>query len=206
MGALTVIGSGVGAYIMGMAALSPCPLLVNDSSGDVIIVSALLNFIYSINYSFNLPVLVLLFEIKCKTCWKHASITSFFSSGVGLDHLRSHSVLCEGDHRGDPAWWGPQCPGVVWSCSAVRLSAGRCDHVSTGQCVQLLLIRRPMQHKMSLSEDIVQKRLEADAGKARRVSTRYSAGERNQLKNTVCVVIFCNKPASFISDSLSMLL
>lgn len=39
MGALTVVGSGVGAYIMGMAVLSPCPLLVNETSGGVIIVS-----------------------------------------------------------------------------------------------------------------------------------------------------------------------
>lgn len=50
MGALTVIGSGVGAYIMGMAVLSPCPLLVNDNSGDVIIVSTLFKLIYSNNY------------------------------------------------------------------------------------------------------------------------------------------------------------
>lgn len=41
MGALTLIGSGVGAYIMGMAVLSPCPLLVNETSGGVIIVSTL---------------------------------------------------------------------------------------------------------------------------------------------------------------------
>ena len=39
MGALTVIGSGVGAYIMAMAALSPCPLMVADTSGAAIIVS-----------------------------------------------------------------------------------------------------------------------------------------------------------------------
>lgn len=49
MGALTVIGSGVGAFIMGMAALSPCPLLVNGTSGGVIIVSTLFGFIYSNN-------------------------------------------------------------------------------------------------------------------------------------------------------------
>lgn len=39
MGILTVIGSAIGAYIMGMAALSPCPLLVDNIAGSVIIVS-----------------------------------------------------------------------------------------------------------------------------------------------------------------------
>ncbi|XP_067468430.1 riboflavin transporter 2 [Thunnus thynnus] len=50
MGALTVIGSGVGAFIMGMAVLSPCPLLVNDSSGDIIIVMAWIIFILTLSY------------------------------------------------------------------------------------------------------------------------------------------------------------
>lgn len=59
---------------------------------------------------------------------------------------------------------------MVWSCSAVRLSAGCCDYVSTGQCVQLLLIRRPMQHKMSLNEDVVWKGLEAGTRKDGQVS------------------------------------
>ncbi|XP_070691579.1 solute carrier family 52, riboflavin transporter, member 3-B isoform X2 [Pempheris klunzingeri] len=38
MGFLTMTGTGFGAYIMAMAALSPCPLLVNSASGTVIIV------------------------------------------------------------------------------------------------------------------------------------------------------------------------
>ncbi|XP_039976821.1 riboflavin transporter 2 [Xiphias gladius] len=50
MGALTVIGSGVGAYIMGMAVLSPCPLLVNDTAGGVIIVSAWIVFVLALSY------------------------------------------------------------------------------------------------------------------------------------------------------------
>lgn len=40
MGFVTVIGTGFGAYIMGMAVLSPCPLLVDTSSGTAIIVSS----------------------------------------------------------------------------------------------------------------------------------------------------------------------
>lgn len=39
MGFLTLIGTGVGVYIMAMAVLSPCPLLVNEASGGVIMVS-----------------------------------------------------------------------------------------------------------------------------------------------------------------------
>ncbi|XP_065327823.1 riboflavin transporter 2 [Pelmatolapia mariae] len=50
MGALTVIGTGVGVYIMIMAVLSPCPLLVNDTSGGVIIVLAWVLFILSLSY------------------------------------------------------------------------------------------------------------------------------------------------------------
>ncbi|XP_071356238.1 riboflavin transporter 2 [Trachinotus anak] len=50
MGALTVIGSGVGAYIMGMAVLSPCPLLINDISGGVIIVLAWIIFVLALSY------------------------------------------------------------------------------------------------------------------------------------------------------------
>ncbi|XP_047461221.1 riboflavin transporter 2 [Mugil cephalus] len=50
MGALTVLGSGVGAYIMSMAVLSPCPLLVNDSSGGVVIVLAWVLFILTLSY------------------------------------------------------------------------------------------------------------------------------------------------------------
>lgn len=35
---LTMFGTGFGAYIMTMAALSPCPLLVHSESGTVVIV------------------------------------------------------------------------------------------------------------------------------------------------------------------------
>lgn len=38
MGFVTMIGTGFGGYIMAMAALSPCPLLVNTTSGTAIIV------------------------------------------------------------------------------------------------------------------------------------------------------------------------
>uniref|UniRef100_A0A3Q1EF90 Riboflavin transporter n=1 Tax=Acanthochromis polyacanthus TaxID=80966 RepID=A0A3Q1EF90_9TELE len=50
MGVLTVCGSAVGAFIMGMAALSPCPLLVHDSAGAVIIVLSWVLFVLSLSY------------------------------------------------------------------------------------------------------------------------------------------------------------
>nr|XP_020453329.1 riboflavin transporter 2-like [Monopterus albus]XP_020453330.1 riboflavin transporter 2-like [Monopterus albus] len=50
MGALSVIGSAVGAYIMGMAALSPCPLLVHETSGGVIIVFAWIVCVLTLSY------------------------------------------------------------------------------------------------------------------------------------------------------------
>lgn len=39
MGFLTAIGSVIGIYIMAMAVLSPCPMLVNHISGAILIVS-----------------------------------------------------------------------------------------------------------------------------------------------------------------------
>ncbi|XP_054620508.1 riboflavin transporter 2 [Dunckerocampus dactyliophorus] len=50
MGALTLLGSGVGAFIISMAALSPCPLLVNDNSGGVIMVLAWIVFVLTLSY------------------------------------------------------------------------------------------------------------------------------------------------------------
>uniref|UniRef100_A0A8C2D7I6 Riboflavin transporter n=1 Tax=Cyprinus carpio TaxID=7962 RepID=A0A8C2D7I6_CYPCA len=50
MGVLTSVGSLIGFYIMGMAVLSPCPLLVNDTSGAVIIVLAWFFFIFILSY------------------------------------------------------------------------------------------------------------------------------------------------------------
>ncbi|KAK5910809.1 hypothetical protein CgunFtcFv8_005041 [Champsocephalus gunnari] len=50
MGALTVTGSGVGVYIIAMAVLSPCPLLVNETSGGVIMVLAWILFILTLSY------------------------------------------------------------------------------------------------------------------------------------------------------------
>ncbi|XP_029587257.1 riboflavin transporter 2 [Salmo trutta] len=50
LGALTLFGSGVGAYIIGMAVLSPCPLLVNETSGTFLIVGSWIFFILTLSY------------------------------------------------------------------------------------------------------------------------------------------------------------
>ncbi|XP_037532378.1 solute carrier family 52, riboflavin transporter, member 3-B [Nematolebias whitei] len=50
MGFLTIFGTGFGAYIMAMAALSPCPLLVHTTSGTFAIVLAWVLFVLSLSY------------------------------------------------------------------------------------------------------------------------------------------------------------
>ncbi|XP_012673710.1 riboflavin transporter 2 [Clupea harengus] len=50
MGTLTITGTAIGAYIMGVAVLSPCPLLVNDIAGSVIIVGAWVLFVLTLSY------------------------------------------------------------------------------------------------------------------------------------------------------------
>ncbi|KAJ0065934.1 hypothetical protein NL108_000190 [Boleophthalmus pectinirostris] len=50
MGVLTLYGTGFGAYIMAMAALSPCPLLVHSTTGIVIIVFAWILFVLTLSY------------------------------------------------------------------------------------------------------------------------------------------------------------
>ncbi|XP_034384953.1 riboflavin transporter 2-like [Cyclopterus lumpus] len=50
MGFLAMVGTGFGAYIMAMAALSPCPLLVHSDSGTAVIVLAWVLFVLSLSY------------------------------------------------------------------------------------------------------------------------------------------------------------
>lgn len=70
--------------------------------------------------------------------------------GAGMGAVCSRSVLREGDHRADPARRGPRRPRVVRRGSAAGLPAGSRDHVPRGQRVQLLLLRGPVQHQMSM--------------------------------------------------------
>lgn len=98
MGALTVVGSGLGAYIMWMAVLSPCPLLVHDTWGSVIIVLSWVIFVLTLSYVKVMVGIILRDEGHSALVWCGAvvqlgsllgavtmfplvSIFSFFSSG-----------------------------------------------------------------------------------------------------------------------------
>ncbi|KAA0710225.1 Riboflavin transporter 2 [Triplophysa tibetana] len=50
LGLLTSVGSLIGVYIMGMAVLSPCPMLVNETSGAVLMVLAWFFFIFILSF------------------------------------------------------------------------------------------------------------------------------------------------------------
>lgn len=50
IGVLTLFGTGFGAYIMAMAALSPCPLLVHSATGTAVIVLAWILFVLLLSY------------------------------------------------------------------------------------------------------------------------------------------------------------
>ncbi|XP_016391242.1 solute carrier family 52, riboflavin transporter, member 3-B [Sinocyclocheilus rhinocerous] len=50
MGVLAVTGTGFGAYIMAMAALSPCPLLINHDLGAALIVITWVIFVLTLSY------------------------------------------------------------------------------------------------------------------------------------------------------------
>ncbi|XP_062394363.1 riboflavin transporter 2-like [Sardina pilchardus] len=50
MAFLTLTGTGFGAYIMAMAALSPCPLLVHTPSGTALIVITWILFVLTLSY------------------------------------------------------------------------------------------------------------------------------------------------------------
>ncbi|XP_045063851.1 LOW QUALITY PROTEIN: riboflavin transporter 2-like [Coregonus clupeaformis] len=50
IGLLTIVGTGFGTYIMAMAALSPCPLLVHSASGTALIVIAWILFVLTLSY------------------------------------------------------------------------------------------------------------------------------------------------------------
>lgn len=50
MAVLTLLGTGFGSYIMAMAALSPCPLLVHSQSGTALIVLTWILFVLTLSY------------------------------------------------------------------------------------------------------------------------------------------------------------
>ncbi|XP_062385511.1 riboflavin transporter 2-like [Sardina pilchardus] len=81
MGILTVTGTAVGAYIMGMAVMSPCPLLVDDIAGSVIIVGAWVLFVLTLSYVKVIIGLILRDEGHSALVWCGAVVQ--FGSMVG---------------------------------------------------------------------------------------------------------------------------
>lgn len=143
MGVLTSIGSLIGFYIMGMAVLSPCPLLVNDTSGAVVIVSTWDQFVFisnirSILFFFCLICFIVYF---CIFTW-----SNLVFSGVGMVLFHLHPILCKSDCCCHLARWRPQRSCVVWICGAVGLNVGGGDYVSFGQYIWLFHLWWPVQH------------------------------------------------------------
>ncbi|XP_076865944.1 riboflavin transporter 2 [Brachyhypopomus gauderio] len=98
MGLLTAYGSVIGIYIMGMAVLSPCPLLVHDISGVALIVAAWTFFVLTLSYVKVIVAVILRDEGHSALVWCGAvvqlgsmlgavtmfplvNVYSFFSSG-----------------------------------------------------------------------------------------------------------------------------
>ncbi|KAJ8369874.1 hypothetical protein SKAU_G00099020 [Synaphobranchus kaupii] len=50
LGVLSLVGTGFGAYNMGMAAMSPCPLLLGSAAGDAVIVLSWIFFTGTLSY------------------------------------------------------------------------------------------------------------------------------------------------------------
>lgn len=80
MGFLTAFGSVIGVYIMGMAVLSPCPLLVNHISGAILIVSCVFHEAYLKLTFFVLQANSILFVVT----WENLHLQTFLNWNVFL--------------------------------------------------------------------------------------------------------------------------
>ncbi|XP_061752930.1 riboflavin transporter 2 [Nerophis ophidion] len=99
MGALTSVGSGVGAFIISMAALSPCPLLVNDVSGGVIMVLAWIVFVLALSYVKVIIGVILRDEGHSALVWCGAVVQlgSLLGAVVMFPLVSVHSLFASGD-------------------------------------------------------------------------------------------------------------
>ncbi len=78
---------------MGMAVLSPCPFLVNDTSGAVIIVSTWDQFEVITNIRSNLIFFLICFIVY----FCIFTLSNLVFSGVGLVLFHLRPILCKGD-------------------------------------------------------------------------------------------------------------
>nr|XP_020452921.1 riboflavin transporter 2-like [Monopterus albus]XP_020452922.1 riboflavin transporter 2-like [Monopterus albus]XP_020452923.1 riboflavin transporter 2-like [Monopterus albus]XP_020452924.1 riboflavin transporter 2-like [Monopterus albus] len=106
MGCLTMFGTGFGAYIMAMAALSPCPLLVHSAYGTVVIVLVWILFVLSLSYVKVIIGLILRDEGYSALVWCGAVVQLGSMVGaISMFPLASNSSLFR---SGDPC--NTTCP------------------------------------------------------------------------------------------------
>lgn len=81
MAVLTVTGTGFGAYIMAMAALSPCPLLINHDLGAALIVR-LTDHTHMLSIGDSC-------SIFCKHSFRPVNVTVYTGTGIYLVTLKN---------------------------------------------------------------------------------------------------------------------
>uniref|UniRef100_A0A8K9VD96 Riboflavin transporter n=1 Tax=Oncorhynchus mykiss TaxID=8022 RepID=A0A8K9VD96_ONCMY len=99
LGALTLFGSGIGAYIIGMAVLSPCPLLVNETSGTFLIVGSWIFFILTLSYVKVIIGVILRDEGHSALVWCGAVVQlgSFMGAVTMFPLVSVYSLFLSGD-------------------------------------------------------------------------------------------------------------
>ncbi|XP_062846852.1 riboflavin transporter 2 [Trichomycterus rosablanca] len=99
MGFLTAFGSVIGAYIMGMAVLSPCPLLVNHTAGAILIVSSWTLFILTLSYVKVIIAIILRDEGHSALVWCGAVVQlgSLIGSVIMFPLVNVYNLFFSGD-------------------------------------------------------------------------------------------------------------
>ncbi|XP_066531786.1 riboflavin transporter 2 [Hoplias malabaricus] len=99
MGLLTGFGSVIGVYIMGMAVLSPCPLLVNHTSGVVLMVLAWTLFVLTLSYVKVIVAVILRDEGHSALVWCGAVVQlgSMLGAVTMFPLVNVYSIFSSGD-------------------------------------------------------------------------------------------------------------
>ncbi|KAL6460420.1 hypothetical protein MHYP_G00303860 [Metynnis hypsauchen] len=99
MGFLSGFGSLIGMYIMGMAVLSPCPLLVNTTTGVVLIVAAWTVFVLTLSYVKVIVAVILRDEGHSALVWCGAVVQlgSMLGAVVIFPLVNVYSLFSSGD-------------------------------------------------------------------------------------------------------------
>ncbi|XP_067111981.1 riboflavin transporter 2 [Osmerus mordax] len=99
MGVLTTLGSGVGGYILAMAVLSPCPLLLDGPLGASLMVGAWTIFILSLSYVKVIIAVILRDEGHSALVWCGAVVQlgSFIGAIVMFPLVSVYDFFASGD-------------------------------------------------------------------------------------------------------------